>query len=85
MKQLNRMFLPHISIFVSLVAKSLGDNDVVCSPLASIFQGQALQSKFMNTTMSSNGDQATWEDADMYINGEGDTVVGTQSGNCTPS
>jgi len=59
------------------------DVKVVCSPLASVFQGQALQSKFMNTTISPNGDMTTWNDADIYINGEGDEVVGTQSGNCT--
>ena len=61
-----------------------GDVEVVCLPLASVFQeGQALQSKFMNATMSSDGDMTTWKDAAMYINGEGDEVVGTQSGNCT--
>ena len=70
-------------VLLRAIDEDTDDEEVVCSPLSSVFQGQALQSKFMNTTMSPNGDIATWKDADMYINGEGDEVVGTQSGNCT--
>lgn len=70
-------------VLLQAIKEENSDVEVVCSPLASVFQGQALQSKFMNTTMSSDGDMTTWNDSDIYINGEGDEVVGTQSGNCT--
>ena len=70
-------------VLLRAIKEDTVDEEVVCLPLASVFQGQALQSKFMNRTMSSDGDMATWNDADIYINGEGDEVFGTQSGNCT--